>query len=430
MRRKRYFISGGRICARDQGEAIARHIVGAAIRKTCGTYRLVVIIVLHRSGNLRGGITVADAQGQLRGVVIVVGAVRKVKHTGKVQSVFASRCQLGCPKTRCDIVVVVVIELSVSAFVHSIALDHHRIALADRRGRIVGLLHRFRYRIVGIVEHKGGRHAKQHECRHGKQDGENQADRLALKTACAHLDGVSEREARLDKLGLAAVILLGLDQFGVLKGLLAAVFIDLTGALDAGHILLVGGDDHLALLPAKHLADLFHLGVGQCFGVFDGDGVFGNHRDVFLLSRRLVLRNGFARKCCGRVVEFADVRNDLAVFELDDTVAVVLGKFPIVRDHDDQLLFGKLLQGVQNLLTGVGVQSACRFIRHDDLGFLNKSARDRDPLFLTARKRVGLAFCVAGKVHLLQKIGNRLFVVGFALELQSKRDVLFDRKFV
>ena len=129
-------------------------------------------------------------------------------------------------------------------------------------------------------------------------------------------------------------------------------------------------------------------------------------------------------------LRLGDVGNHLPVLQFNDTVAVLLRKITIVGNDDDQLVFGELFQGIENLLTRRGVQRARRLVRHNDFGGFDQSARDCDTLFLAARKGVGLTLCVAYEIDVLQQSGDCLFVLGFALQLQSQSDVVLDRELV
>ena len=59
-----------------------------------------------------------------------------------------------------------------------------------------------------------------------------------------------------------------------------------------------------------------------------------------------------------------------------------------MRDHNNQFVFGNFLQKFHDLHAGLGIQSAGRLIRKDDIGVVDQSASDGDALHLTAGKLV------------------------------------------
>ena len=148
-----------------------------------------------------------------------------------------------------------------------------------------------------------------------------------------------------------------------------------------------------------------------------GDGIVADETQVIACLPRLDLR-------------LCHVGDDLSVFEFDDPVAVDLGKFPIVRNDDDELLFGELFQGIEHLLARRRIERARRFVRHDDLGIFHERAGDGDALFLAARKGVRLALCKTRQVNLFENGVHRLFVLVLALQFEGERDVVFHRKLI
>ena len=124
------------------------------------------------------------------------------------------------------------------------------------------------------------------------------------------------------------------------------------------------------------------------------------------------------------------VGNDLPVFEFDDAVCIRLGEFPVVRDDDDELFFGKLFERIKHLRARCRVKRARRLIRHDDLGLLDERPRDGDALLLPARERVGLAVGIPLHVDHGQQLVDARLVAGFSLQFERKGDVLPHRQFV
>ena len=87
----------------------------------------------------------------------------------------------------------------------------------------------------------------------------------------------------------------------------------------------------------------------------------------------------------GAVCLPAAVGDDLAVFEFDDAVGIGFGKFPVVRDDDDQFAAGELVQKVQNLPARLRIERARRFVGEDDGGVFDQRPRDGHALLLPAR---------------------------------------------
>ena len=78
----------------------------------------------------------------------------------------------------------------------------------------------------------------------------------------------------------------------------------------------------------------------------------------------------------------------MTVGKLDYPVGILLRKIPVVRDDYDQLVAGQTLQGVENLLSGVGIKRTCRLVRHDYFRVLDKRTGNRDSLLLSTGKLV------------------------------------------
>ena len=130
------------------------------------------------------------------------------------------------------------------------------------------------------------------------------------------------------------------------------------------------------------------------------------------------------------LVFFGNVRNDFAVFQLDDAVAVNFCKLTVVRDDDDQFIAGQLFQRIEHLFACVRIERARRFICEDDLGIFDQRPRDGDALFLSARKSVGFALGKIGQLHLLQDLVDLPAVAPLALQFERERNVVLHRKFV
>ena len=61
-----------------------------------------------------------------------------------------------------------------------------------------------------------------------------------------------------------------------------------------------------------------------------------------------------------------------------------------MRDRDQRLTLRYLDQLTDDRLADCEIEVARRFVRKDDVGLLDDSARDRDPLLLAARKMLDL----------------------------------------
>ena len=149
-------------------------------------------------------------------------------------------------------------------------------------------------------------------------------------------------------------------------------------------------------------ADAPHVRLRQARAVLYGDGVLADEGEVVALSPR-------------RDLFFGHVGEHLAVLELDDAVAVHFGKLAVVRHHDDQLALGQLFQRFEYLFARVRVESARRFVRHDDLGVFDQRPRDGNALLLPARQGVGLALGKLLQLYLRENVAHLLLVLALAL---------------
>ena len=226
-------------------------------------------------------------------------------------------------------------------------------------------------------------------------------------------------KAGLDELRLAAVVFFGNGVLGLGFGevFLFAVVGYFAGALDGGHVLGVGGDYDLAAVRFQHIVNAVELVLRELAPILDAHGVVSDGVDVLGYV-------GGRRESLGRV------GYDLSVFQLYDTVAVLLGKLAVVRNDDDEFGRGQLFERFENLLTGCGVERAGGFVRHDYFGLFYERAGDGDPLLLTAGQRVRFALAEAFEVDHFEQAVNRRLVVLLALELKSERNILFDVELV
>ena len=177
------------------------------------------------------------------------------------------------------------------------------------------------------------------------------------------------------------------------------------------------GDQNLFFGRCDERADILQIRVRKSRAALDADQVRADKGHVFarLFRRDLVLFH---------------VGDHFPVFEFDDAVGVRFSEFPIVRNDEDEFIFGKFFQRIENLPPRCRIERARRFVRHDDLGFLDERAGDRDALFLSARKGIRLALCKVFQLHRAQNFLDFFPVFRLALQFEGERDVRFHRKFV
>ena len=133
-------------------------------------------------------------------------------------------------------------------------------------------------------------------------------------------------------------------------------------------------------------------GSEQCAGLLGHQVVerklqCGSHRHGFVAApsgATAALSDGGRRiRHCSRH-ERIRVADDLAVGQPDYARRILFGKLGIVRDHDDETVFGYLLEDIHYLRTRLGIEGARRFVCEDYVWVIDESARDRDTLDLSA----------------------------------------------
>ena len=99
-----------------------------------------------------------------------------------------------------------------------------------------------------------------------------------------------------------------------------------------------------------------------------------------------------------------------------------------MRDHDDEAVIGDLFEKIHDLDGSLGVQGAGGLIGEKDLGVVDKSARDRDTLHLSAGHLVGLFVGLIPKADLFERVERHLSapVGGDSADRQRQFDVLQD----
>ncbi len=75
-----------------------------------------------------------------------------------------------------------------------------------------------------------------------------------------------------------------------------------------------------------------------------------------------------------------------------------------MRDHDDKLILGYLLENIHYLHGGIGVQRAGRLIRQKYIRVVHEGARNGDALHLPAGHLVGLFIYLLSKADLFKRV--------------------------
>ena len=117
------------------------------------------------------------------------------------------------------------------------------------------------------------------------------------------------------------------------------------------------------------------------------------------------------------MVRIAVVR-DASVLQADDALGILLGKFRVMRHHDDEPVFGDLLQQFHDLHRGLGVQRPRRFIRQQDIRVVHQGAGNGDALHLAAGHLVRFLLKLIPEADFAQ----RLLRPAAALGMRNARD--------
>ena len=103
------------------------------------------------------------------------------------------------------------------------------------------------------------------------------------------------------------------------------------------------------------------------------------------------------------------IADDQPVFEFDDAGGILLRKFRVVRDHDDQPLPRDLLNEIHDLYARFGIERARRLVGEQNFGVVDERPRDRHALHLPARKLVRFFIQVLFQPHAPERLlGARL----------------------
>ena len=92
-------------------------------------------------------------------------------------------------------------------------------------------------------------------------------------------------------------------------------------------------------------------------------------------------------------------------------------------DHDDQSVTGQLLEHIQHLLAGDGVQGACWLIRQEDSRVVHQGTGNGHALHLAAGELVWFFVHLVRKPHAAQGVQGALPALLFADARQGKRQL-------
>ena len=258
---------------------------------------------------------------------------------------------------------------------------------------------------------RGSEHRKGDD---GEKAGHDKPERFHLQGTETHLEGMAQGELGLDDfkitLGRRNPGAVGIDEFFPVSAL-----VDL-GCLHQGIIdMAVTADEDVSVSLLQGLVEDVEVRGCQKAVLVKLDEVVTEDGDTFL---------GFFRLDKG----LGDVGDDLSIPEFDDTVAEMFGKVPVMGDDDDKLVLGKLLQGLEDLFSGIGIQGSRRFVSEDDLGVLDQGPGDGNPLLLTTGKFIGFSLLhpASLQVDFLQDLFNLFIRCLLMLKLKGKGDVLLD----
>jgi len=141
-----------------------------------------------------------------------------------------------------------------------------------------------------------------------------------------------------------------------------------------------------------------------------GKGCAEGHGRLFQLFAccdfRLVRRQLFL---IFRLGQRLGIVGQLAVQNADDTGRVLLRQFRVVGDHDDQAVFGDLLENFHDLNAGLRVQRTGRLVSQDDIRIVDQRTGNSDTLHLSAGHLAGLFGKLTAQSDILQRFLCTLF---------------------
>ena len=94
-----------------------------------------------------------------------------------------------------------------------------------------------------------------------------------------------------------------------------------------------------------------------------------------------------------------------------------------MRDHDDELIPGYLLEDIHDLHGGLGVERAGRLVGKQDIRIVHKRAGDGDALHLAAGHLVGLFIHLIAETHALKRPDRALAALALAHTRERERQL-------
>ena len=164
----------------------------------------------------------------------------------------------------------------------------------------------------------------------GQKDGKEQSHGFYFHAARADLCRVGHGKSGFDKFALVLPIVPDTDIFGFrfAEFFARAVFVHVRLPIKFFDIGVSVGDQNLFFGRCDERADILQIRVRKSRAALDADQVRADKGHVFarLFRRDLVLFH---------------VGDHFPVFEFDDAVGVRFSEFPIVRNDEDEFIFGK-----------------------------------------------------------------------------------------
>ena len=176
---------------------------------------------------------------------------------------------------------------------------------------------------------------------------------------------------------------------------------------------------------------------GQQRAAFFGEQVFQREtKRRHKRHRRFLFFFGFGSECgvlfaIGlhfSIRKRSAVGSDHAVEHPDDTGRVGFGDVGVMRNHDNQAVFGDLFEDIHDLYARFGVQRAGRFVGEDDIGVIDECTGDRYALHLTAGHFRRFLRKLIAQSDVLERFfgAGTAFGLGDARQRQRQFDVLQD----
>ncbi len=116
------------------------------------------------------------------------------------------------------------------------------------------------------------------------------------------------------------------------------------------------------------------------------------------------------------------VAHDFAVEKANDTRGVLLGKFGVVRDHNNEFFLGNLADKVHDLHARGGVERARRLVGKQNFRFVHERTRDCHALALSAGELVRALVVLTRKPHAVERFFSPLGAFRFAHARDRQRE--------